>query len=105
VNLRRRAAQLKWHTAFHQVRDEFFVRIAGCHIPFGVVRLVVQSHWPAFVWKTPDHLSLGVPVGDVVLDELKVEDRSCRSLRTSRKDTEGNLHFATSLNIDVKWFP
>src|SRR6266404_8738480 len=39
VNLRRRATQLKVHTAFHQVRDEVFVRIAGCHIPFGVVRL------------------------------------------------------------------
>jgi len=44
VNLRRRATQLKVHTAFHQVRDEVFVRIAGCHIPFGVVRLVVQRH-------------------------------------------------------------
>src|SRR6267378_4579861 len=40
VNLRRRAAQLKLDTAFNQVRDEVFVRIAGGHIPLGVVRLV-----------------------------------------------------------------
>src|SRR6266853_3957222 len=45
VNLRRRAAQLKVHTAFHQVRDEVFVRIAGCHIPFGAVPTRRRSAW------------------------------------------------------------
>jgi len=46
---RRCATQLKAHTAFHQVRDEVLVRIAGCHIPLGVVRLSFNVTWPAFV--------------------------------------------------------
>ena len=65
VNLRRRATQLKVHTAFHQVRDEIFVWIAGCHVPFAVVRLVVQRHVARIRVKDRDHLGLGVPVGDV----------------------------------------
>jgi hypothetical protein len=44
VNFRRRTTQLNVRTAFHQVSDELFVRIAGRHIPVGVVGLVVQRH-------------------------------------------------------------
>ena len=93
VNLRRRATQLKVHTAVHQVRDKVFVRIAGCHIPFVVVRLVVQRHVARIRVKDRDHLSLGIPVGDVVLDELKVEDRS-RQIPFERqgRDTKDSLN-------------
>src|SRR5467141_502218 len=44
--------------------------------------------------KDRDHLSLGVPVGNVVLDELKVEDRSWQiPFERQGRDTEGNPHF------------
>jgi len=58
VNLRRRATQLNVHTALHQVRDEVFVRIAGCHIPFGVVRLVVRQASRLLFLRRQEHLRM-----------------------------------------------
>jgi hypothetical protein len=79
------------HTAFHQVRDEVLVWIAGCYIPFGVVRLIVQRHVVRIRVEDHDHLSLGVPIGDVVRDELKVEDRSLQIPSNAKAGTLKSL--------------
>ena len=76
MNFRRRAAQFDFRTAFHQVSDELLVRIAGRHHPFGVVCLVVQRHVARIGVKDRNDLRLGVPAGDVLLEELKVENGS-----------------------------
>ena len=73
MNFCGRATQLNLHTAFHEVCDEPFVGIAGRYVPFGVVRIVVQCHVARVRVKDRNNLSLGVPAGDIVLDELKVE--------------------------------
>jgi hypothetical protein len=76
VNFRGRATQLNVHPTFHQVSDELLVGIAGRYVPFGVVGAVVQGHVASVRVKDGDDLRLGVPIGDVVLDKLKVENRS-----------------------------
>jgi hypothetical protein len=56
------------HTAFHQLSEEFLVRIAGRHLSFGVVGIVVQSHVTGICVKDGNDLGLGLPVRDVVRD-------------------------------------
>lgn len=94
VNFRRRATQLNLHTAFYQVSDEPLVRIAGRHHPFGIVRLVVQRHVARIRVKDRKDLGPGVPVGNIFLDEVKVENGSWQiSLERQGSDTEGHLYF------------
>jgi hypothetical protein len=106
VNFRGRATQLNLRTAFHQVSDELFVGIAGRHVSFGIVRAVVQCHVARIRVKDRNNLGLGVPVGDVVLDELKVENGGWQiPFERQGTDTERHLHFCQRhRNVDVKRF-
>src|ERR1700759_4039814 len=59
--------------------DKILVRIAGRHIPIGVVRVVIRRHVARIGVKNRNNLSRGVPIGDVALNELKVENGNGRS--------------------------
>jgi len=102
VGFRGRATQLNLRTAFHQVSDELLVGIPCRHVAFGVVRAVVQRHVGRIRVKDRNNLGLGVPVGDVVLDELKVEDGS-RQIPFDRQgtDTERRLHFSNFTGMSM----
>src|SRR6516225_8772558 len=75
VRLRGRTTQLDLHAAFHLVGDETLVGIAGCYVPVGIVGGIVQRHVAGVGVKYRDDLGLGFPIGDIILDELKVEYR------------------------------
>ncbi len=87
--------------AGHQVCDELLVRIAGRHLPFGVVRLVVQSHVARIGVKHCNHLGLGVPVGDVVLNKLKVKYRSWQiPFECQGRDAEGETAIPIAVRLN-----
>ena len=105
VGLRGRTTQLDLHTTLHQVGDKPLVRVAGRHIPVGVVRVVVQRHMARICVEDGNNLSRGLPVGDVILDELKVKKRS-RQIPFERQGTDAEYRFHVRQlywNIDMKW--
>src|SRR5215813_7183088 len=87
------AAQLDLNATSGQDSDQILVGIAGRYIPFGVVGAVVQRHVAGVRVKHGDKLGLGVPTGDVVPDELQVENRSGQiTLERQGTDTEHGFH-------------
>ena len=98
-------AQFDLNTTLHQVLDEFLVRIARRNISVSVVRLVVQRHVAGICVEHRDDVRLRIPIGDVTLDELKVEDGS-RQVSFERQGADAVhrpdvRHFDG--DIDMKW--
>ena len=69
-------AELDLHTALLEVADKVLVGIARRDVPVGVIGDVVQPHMAGIRVKYGDDLRLGMPIGDVIFDELEVENRS-----------------------------
>jgi hypothetical protein len=106
VNFRCGAAQLDFHTALDQVGDQILIRIAGRDATVGIVRAVMQRDVTGVRVKDRNDLRLGVPTGDVVLDELHVEDRGRQvPFELQGADTEHRLYLRQFHgNINVKRF-
>jgi hypothetical protein len=67
------AAEFDLHTSLHQVCNKLLVWVPSGNVTVRVERLVVQRHVAGICVKDRYNLGLGVPVGDVVRDELKVK--------------------------------
>ena len=74
-----RAAQFDAHSPLYQVRHEVLVGIAGGNVSIGIVGGIMQRHMAGIGMKDSDDLRLGVGVGDIIGDELKVENRGRQS--------------------------
>src|SRR6202040_2380983 len=74
VGRRGGATKLDLDAALYQVCDKFLIWIASSNIAVGVIRLIVQSHVASICVKDRDHAGLGIPVGDIVHDKLKVKE-------------------------------
>src|SRR6185437_6130670 len=70
-----RAAELNLNVASLEVSEKIFVGIARRNVAVGVVGGVVQCQATGVCMKHRCDLGLCVPVPDLILDELKVEDR------------------------------
>ena len=79
VGLRSRAAELNLHAAFLEVADKVLVGIARCDVAVGIIGDVMQRHVAGIRVKYRDDLRLGIPIGDVIFDELEVEIEAGRS--------------------------
>src|SRR5262249_38938214 len=102
---RSRSTQLDLHAALLQVRDEKPVGVAGRYVPVGVIGPVIQRRVAGIRVKDGDDLGIGLPLGDVILDEQKVKNRSGQiSFERQGADTEYHLHVCQlHRDIDVKW--
>lgn len=90
VDSRGGPAELDLYAAFHEIRQKFLVRVAGRYHSVGIVRLVVQRHMAGARMKYHDDLGLGLPVGDVFGDELKMKDgRRQVALKRQSGNAEG----------------
>jgi hypothetical protein len=78
------AAEFNLHAAILEVSDEILVRIACGYVAVGIVGAIVQCHVAGVRVKDRCDLGLGVPVGNVILDEAKVENQAGRSPSNSK---------------------
>ena len=74
MSLGRCSTQFDVHAALHQISNEVPVGIAGGNITVGVISRVMQRHVACIGVKDRHDLGLGLPVGDVVHDEVKMKD-------------------------------
>jgi hypothetical protein len=76
MGFRGRPAELNLHAALLEVADKVLVGIARRDLPVGVIGDVVQRHMASIRVKYGDDLRFGIPIGDVIFDELELENRS-----------------------------
>jgi len=100
------ATEFDLDTVLHQVCDQFSIGIPSSNIAVVVVRLVVQRRVAGVCVKDYYNLGLGLPIGDIVHDELKVKERR-RQIAFERKrcDAKDNLELCQfNWDINVKRF-
>ena len=85
-------AKLDLHPAFHEILDKSLVRVAGRYIAVGIVCLVVEHHVARKAMKHNYHLGLGLPLGDVTGDELKMKDGR-RQVAFKRQSGDAERYF------------
>jgi hypothetical protein len=84
-----------------EVRNKIFVGVAGRNVTVGIVCAVVQCHVTGVCVKHGYDLGFSVPVGNVVLYQLEVENKSRKNaFKLQGSDTERHLHIG-QLHWDV----
>ena len=68
------AAELDLHPAFHAIRDKPLVRVASRYHSVRIVRFIVQRHAARARLEHHYDSGLGVPIGKVFGDELKMKN-------------------------------
>jgi hypothetical protein len=86
MGFRSRPAQLNLHAAFLDVTDKLLVGIACRYAPVGVIGDIVQRHMGGIRVEHGDDLRLGIPIGDVILDQLEMENRSRKIAKALLED-------------------
>lgn len=99
-----RAAQFDAHAEPYQVCHDVLIGIPGLDVSIGIIGGIVQRLMAGIGMKDSDDLRLGVGAGDIVGDELKVENRG-RQIAFERQcaNTADRLYVLEfHRNIDVE---
>jgi hypothetical protein len=62
------------HATSYQIRNQFLKRVPRCYIPFSVVGRIMRCHVARVGVEDWYNLGFGIPVCDVLSDELEVEE-------------------------------
>jgi hypothetical protein len=96
-------AEFNLHAAVLKVSDEILVRITRRYVAVGIVGAIVQRHVTSVRVKDGYDLGLGIPIGNVIFDELKVENRSRKiTFKLQRADTEHQVVRQLNRYVDLK---